>query len=151
MLIAKVFESKYINPEFSGEQLIAFKDGFCDIISIYDVRRILTSGFIRELEYLYDKDILNIELELGENVIKLCEINNDGQIVFFSKAFLLSLIDHTSEKYISLSMFAEKNKVSKSFVKKKAQSGKIAGIIPIYSSNGNISAYIVPEDAVVEA
>lgn len=150
MIITKVFESKYINPEFSGEQLIAFKDGFCDIVSIYDIRKILSSGLIGKLEHPYDKDILNIELELGENVIRLCEINNDGQIIFFDKSFLLALIDHSSEKYISLSVFAEKNKVSKSFVKKKAQAGKIAGIIPIYSSNGNISAYIVPEDAVIE-
>lgn len=148
MIIARVKEAKFINPNFNGEHLMFFnKDGHCGIISIHNVRSLITSGKVILTDFKYDIDVFNLELELGENIEKLCEFNQDGQIVFFNRDFLSSIINHEEEKYVSLGVFAEKHNISKSKAKKMALSGDITGVIPIYSTNGRVSAYVVPNDA----
>ena len=148
MIIARVRDASYIHPDFNGEHLMFFsRYGSCGIISIYNIRSLITSGKTILTDYKFDLDILKLELEIGDNIKKLCEFNSDGEIIFFDRSFLASLINHSEEEYVSLAVFAEKNNISKSKAKKMALDGKIEGVIPIHSTTGRISAYVVPKDA----
>lgn len=150
MFIVKVKDVSSVIEDLTGERLMFFtKDGYCDVISIHDVKSLLLSGKIIKTKYILDPDILKINLELGHNMEKLCEFNDLGQIVFFDKDFLVSLISKQEQKYLSVNNFAKLKNLSESTVKRKILSDDISGVIALYSDNNKISAYAIPENAEV--
>lgn len=150
MIIAKVKNAEYIINGELGEKLMFFtEDGFCDIISIHDVKSLITSGKTIKTKHKYDKEIFQIQLEIGSDIEKLCEFNSLGEIVFFNKDFLASLIDEYNTKYLSVNGFAKKAGISKSTLKRKILEEKVSGVITLYSESNKVSAYAIPENSEV--